>query len=262
MFEEGDDLQQQAEAEAPQPQAPTRPSMFADPVVRRMAFVAIGLVVLVLATVVGALLTGVFAPSGPRTLAEKELTTGAEAIRQGSTDPAVWGTYIAALVNAGQYSRAGNVIEDARASIDDSGTAEIPIGEARLRTAQGDYEQAIESADEAMEVLDADLEARLAAGGLIRQRAEISGHHENYYVAVLLKAYAFVALGEWEQAIENFDVYIERNPGAADILVDRGNAKVEIDDVAGAEADFRQALRFIPGSEEALAGLERIGVTP
>jgi tetratricopeptide (TPR) repeat protein len=227
-----------------------------------MAYASIGLVILFLATVAGALVTGLLAPSGPRTLAEKELAVSGEAVRQGSTAPGDWGRYVAALVDAGQYGRARSVLQDARGSIDDSGTAEIPLGEARLAAAQGQHESAVEHAEEAMEVLDADLEVRLASGGLIADRARISGQHNNYWVAALIAAYSYGELESWEEAVEKFDLYIDRNPGAADVLVDRGHAKAELGDTAGAEADFRAALRFIPDSEEALEGLEQIGVTP
>ncbi len=242
--------------------APARPSMFDDPLVRRMTFVAAGLVIVFLATVVGALVTGLLLPSGPRTLTEKEIAVAGEAVRAGSTDPEVWGTYIAALVDGGQYGRARSVIEDARRSIDDSGTAEIPLGEARLYSAQGQYERAIESVDEVKRILEADLETRLASGGRIREAALLDGLHPNYDIAALLKAYALVELGRHEDAVDEFTIFLERNRGASDVLVDRGNANREAGDTAAAEADYREAMRFIPDMPQAVEGLESIGVTP
>jgi Flp pilus assembly protein TadD len=55
-------------------------------------------------------------------------------------------------------------------------------------------------------------------------------------------------------------VYIAKHASAADILVDRGNAKIGMGDKAGAEKDFREALRYVPYDEEAKAGLKKIGV--
>lgn len=239
--------------------APRRAGIMADPLVRRMVYASVGLVILFLVAVLSVLATGVIAPTGPRTLAEKEIAVGRAAVSEGTTDTAVWGGYIAALVNNGDYSRARRVIQDGRASVSESSTAEFTLGEARLLNAQGDYQGAIEAADEVMTILDADLEARIAAGGLVKDRALISGQHENYFVAALLKAYAYESLGEWEQAIESFDIYIERNKGAADILVDRAEAKIEAGDIEGAEEDYRTSLKFIPDNEEALAGLDKIG---
>lgn len=254
---EQDDMPTPAPA-APQPAR--KPGMMSDPLVRRMAYASVGLVVLFLVTVLSLLVTGVMAPTGPRTIAEKEIAVGRAAVSQGTTDTAVWGGYIAALVNSGDYSSAKRVISDGRATLSESSTAEFTLAEARLLNAQKDYNGAIEAADKVMELLDADLEARLAAGGNIKKRAEISGHHENYYLAILIKAYAHQSLGEWEKAIEQFDIYIEREKGAADILVDRGKAKIEAGDLEGAEEDFRTALKFIPDSKDALAGLDKIGV--
>ena len=75
-----------------------------------------------------------------------------------------------------------------------------------------------------------------------------------------MKAQALVELGRWKDAVAAFDIYIRENRTASDILIDRGNAKAELKDKAGAEKDFREALRYVPYDEEAKAGLKRIGV--
>ncbi len=245
-------------ARTPEPRA-VRPSMFDDPLVRRMAWAATGLVVFVLLMILGVLVTGVIAPTGPRTLAEREILVGRLAVSKGSTDTAVWGAYLSTLIDAGQYATARRVLADGRASLSESSTAEFTLAEARLTRAQGKQETAIELADTAQDILVAEHKRRLAAGGFIKKTAEVDGYHENYYAAVLLKAYAFRDLKRWGDAIKQFDIYIGRHKGAADILIDRGNAKVEAGDKKGAEADFRQALKFIPDSAEALEGLKRIG---
>jgi hypothetical protein len=50
------------------------------------------------------------------------------------------------------------------------------------------------------------------------------------------------------------------NPTASDVFVDRGYAKIELKDNAGAEKDFRTALRFVPYDQQAKDGLKKIGV--
>jgi len=241
--------------------APTRRGIFQDPVVRTMTYVAVGLVVVFVATVVGALATGVISSTGPRTRAEKEVAVSGAAVLQGSKDPAVWGDYISALIASGQLSRAGDVIAQGKASIDDSATAELTLGEARLASAHGDYKQAIELADKAMKRLESVHKTALAAGGLTSKGAVIGGLPDNYYNATLLKAYAYQDMSSWSEAIKQFDAYIAHEAGAADILVDRANAKIKAGDKAGAEKDFRTALKYIPDSTEALAGLKSIGAT-
>lgn len=242
--------------------ARTRRGIFRDPLVRTMAYIAVGLVVIFAATVAGALATGVMASTGPRTRAEKEVAVSGAAVLQGSKDPAVWGDYIASLIASGQYSRANDVIVQGRSSIDDSATAVLTLGEARLASAQGDFKQAITLADKAMKRLEAVHQTALDSGGLVSKGAVIAGLPDNYYAATLLKAYAYGDLSSWTEAIKQFDVYLAHDPGGADILVDRANAYIKAGDKAAAEKDFRSALKYIPDSTEALSGLKSIGVTP
>lgn len=266
MYDEVDESQQQEEAlpqeaEPLTPPPPARQSMFADPVVRRLAFAAAVVVMLFLATVIGVLSSGMLAPTGPRTLTEQQLAVTRAAVSQGSENAADWGAYISALIDAGQLSRARSVISEARASVDDSSTAEFALAEARLLSAEGNYEAVIEAGERAMEQIQTAWDEAVAAGGREAQVAQLDGLHDNYYVAALIKADAFESLGDWESAIAQYDIYIARHRGAADILIDRGNAKVEAGDPEGAEADFRGALRFMPDDAEAQEALDRIGAS-
>lgn len=244
---------------------PARPkrqsSIFDDKVVRIMAFIATGVLILFLVTVVSALLTGVLQQTGPRTLMERELTVTGQAIDAGTTDASVWGQHISALVATGQYARARAVIADARESIDDSKTADITLGEVRLLRAQGEYQQALAAADRAIDQVGKHHDAEIAAGGVVGRAAELRGRHENYYTAKLLKAKIYEDMEDWEGALEYYTQFIEGSPGAADILVDRGNVKLRLGDESGAEADFREALRFDPYYPRAHDGLERIGAS-
>lgn len=245
----------------PQPARARKPGMLADPVVRNMALAAFAMVILFLALVMGVVLSGVTAPSGPRTLSENEVSVSGAAVRKGSTDSATWGTYISALIANGQYSQAKRVIEDAKASVDDSATAEFAVAEIRLSNAQKNYEQSITIASKAQKDIETVHQATLDGGGLKAKRAKLDGLYENWYILALLKADAYRAMGDSAKAVAEMDSYLVRYPAAADILIDRGNAKIEIKDNAGAEADFRAALKFVPGDPEALAGLAKIGAT-
>ncbi len=239
--------------------APARASMFQDPVVRVMTYVAIGLVVLFLATAVGAILTGVLSSNGPRTAAERQLLiASAWANAQGARGEA-WASYVDALVATGDLREARAVLDRARASVVSTWVPDLDLSEARLLRAQKRYAEAAEAADKAMEGYVAEQAARVAASGETTSGAGQTEPGENYYNAALVKAYAFVELRRWKDAVGMFDIYISKNLTAADILVDRGNAKVGMKDTAGAEKDFREALRFVPYDKEAKAGLTRIG---
>jgi len=239
----------------------TRRSMFADPVVRALAIVSAALVVLFLAGVVGLLSTGLLAPQGPRTLTEKELATARAAVSAGTTDTAMWGQYVAALVSAGQESRARSVLAEAREKLDDSTTGEFHLAEARIFMSEEDYEAAIKSAQSAMEQIQAKYDEGVAKGGLAGDRQKVAGLHDNYYISALIIAKASEGLGDWDAAIAHYDIYIAKFRGAADILVDRGNAKLEAGDAKGAKKDFEEALRFFPDSIEAREALDTIGAT-
>jgi len=76
-----------------------------------------------------------------------------------------------------------------------------------------------------------------------------------------LKADSYEGLGDWEKVIAELDSYLKEYPRASDILIDRGNAKIQMKDIAGAEKDFREALRFVPDDKEALDGLKKIGAS-
>jgi len=234
--------------------------MFDDPMVRTLGFVAFAIVVAFLIIALSAVLTGVTDRTGPRSLAEREVAVAGAAVSAGTKDPAVIGTYIAALISSGQYSRAEREIATARKSIDDSVTAEFTLAEARVLSARGKHQEAIRAGERALKQIDDAYKATLKLGGEKARVAQNDGLHQNYFDAVLVIAYANRELKQWDKTIEYFDIYIKANPSAADILIDRGNAKIETGDKAGAEADFRTALKYIPDSEEALSGLSRIGV--
>jgi len=231
-----------------------------DPVVRGMMFATLGLVLLFLTAVLGVLVTGVADRGAPATLAEKEIAVGEEAVRKGSTDTAVWMDYISALILNEQYARAEQTIEDGRAVLAKTAAPDLLLAEARLLSAQESYTPAIAKADEAMKQMKAALDKRVAAGGQEEKTATIEGLPDNYYSAVLVKALAFENLKQWDKVVEQYDIYLKEMPTAADILVDRAQAKAELGDTAGAEKDYRGALKFIPDNEEANAGLAEIGV--
>lgn len=248
---------------APEPaRKPSRRGMFHDPMVRGMAILAAGIVILFLATVLGALFTGVIGePTGPRTYQEKQLAVSAAALSTRAKDPAAWGDHIAALIDAGQYSNAERAIKKGRATTNDTATADFTLSEARLNRAQGKHKEAIQLGERALKQIQAAYDAAIKEDGDAGTLAKSDGLPENYYATVLVIGYSYVDLDQPKDAITYFDMYIARYGTAADILIDRGNAKAKLKDIEGAEQDFRTALRFIPDSPEALEGLSKIGAS-
>lgn len=239
---------------------PSRPQgILADPVVRAMVYAAVGLVLLIAGSLIGVLTTGIASPTGPRSVAERELLLAAARTR--GAKGAATTPYVDALIAAGDLSAARIAIGQARASLGATESAAgLDLAESRLLAQQGGFEGAAALADKAMKSYEATYRAGVAKGGKTADAARQRGYGEGYYNAALVKANALVELGRFEDAIAAYDIYIVENPTAADILVDRGNAKAELKDKPGAEKDFRTALRFVPYDDEAKTGLKKIGV--
>ncbi len=66
-------------------------------------------------------------------------------------------------------------------------------------------------------------------------------------------------MGDSARAIEQYTTFLYYQPTAANIYVRRGDVKADAGDSAGAEADYREALRFVADDQAALAGLKKIG---
>jgi tetratricopeptide (TPR) repeat protein len=243
--------------------AAPRSGVFRDPVVRKMTYAAYGLVILMLATVLSVLVTGVAAPTGPRTAAEQQLLLAAAQVRQPGARGDSWAPYVVALVNTGDLAGARAALAQARATADSSASApQVDLSEARLLKAETRYTEAIIAAQRAIDSVRSDYTKRVDSGGATATATLAAGLGATYYEALLVQAYSFAELRRWTEAVAQFDAYLKANPTASDIFVDRGNAKAELKDKAGAEKDFRQALRFVPYDEGAKAGLKRIGVAP
>jgi tetratricopeptide (TPR) repeat protein len=234
-----------------------RTSILDDPVVRRLTFVALGLVLLYLLTITSALVLGVLGASAPKTVVERDVQYYEALTMQDPTDTAVWLEYITALIEDGQYMKAQDVIDRATAAIDQSGTEDFSIAQAQLYFARGDYEQCTALADEIRSTLKAWYEESKATPGTAEAKGEPI--NDNYYLALVVKAEAQIALGDDEGAIDTLTLYLDDNPTAADVYVRRGDLRASAGDIAGAEADFREALRYIPDDAAALEGLRRIG---
>ena len=253
--------EQDAPKEKPQRSAPDRPpsGIFRDPAVRLMAYIAAGLVILFLVTVMGALITGVTAPTGPRTAAERDLMVASDQVKQGAVGEA-YAPYINALVATGDVSQARVALAQARASaVGTSPVTDLDLAEARILSAEKNYNDAAAMAGKAMKGYQAQYDQLVARGGAAASTAENVGLKGGYYEAALVKAYADVNQRKYSDAVAAFDIYMKQNPTAADILVDRGNAKADMKDRSGAEKDFRAALKFVPYDTEAKAGLKKIG---
>ncbi len=235
-----------------------RRSMFEDPMVRWMGAAALAMLVLYLATILGALLTGVISTAkAPRTAAERALAVAETRYQAKDRTAAEVGKYVDALIRMKRYSKAQSVIDATIKKVDQTRGAEITLEQARLYLAKGEYKKAIEEADKARAIMQARYDKEMSTDAVTESRSY--GLPEPYKSAVLVQADAYSALKDWDNAIIAYNDYLPLDEGAADIMVLRGLAKIQAGDTKGAEKDLKQALKYMPEDEKALAGLKKIG---
>lgn len=233
-----------------------------DPMVRALFITILLIIVLTLTTVVYALLTGVFGTGAPRNATEQRIVAAAAKVEAGSTEPVEWNVYIMALIDDERYDEAQQWIDKGKASLADQDiSADMVYMQADLYLAQGDLDKALQSADEALTTIKTTYESEKANSELTGNpsKAVAFGISGNYWELLLLKAEVFERQEKWSEALACYDEYLADNVTAATVFTQRGKVKEQLNDLAGAEADYRQTLAFIADNDEALAGLDRIG---
>jgi len=237
--------------------AKKKKSIWADPVVRALAVVASGLVILYLATIVGAFFMGVIGSTEPKTALERDLQNFQGTAMQSPNDPVAWREYALVLIRDKQYRKAQDVIDKATKAVDQSAGQELLLAQAQLQLSQKDYDEAIKTSDEVRKKLKAYYDKMVKKTG----SPEALGReiNENYWAALFVKAQAQRELKQNDAALKSLDEYLKQKPTAADVLVQRGELRAEAGNKEGAEADFKQALIFLPQDKAALEGLKKIG---
>lgn len=239
-----------------------RSGMFADPVVRRLAWIGAIMLIAFLATVVSALAFGVINPPAPRTAVEQELTLAEVKIDSGTANAVDWYEYIGALIATEQYTKAERMIESARsAGYEDPAKQYLLVAQVRLDIARGDYQEALDDSQTAMDALKAQLAIEEERYEQTKQPTTMiaDGLGDNYDTLRLNRAEAFEALGQMDDAIAELDAYLVENERAADILVWRGDLKAESGDTAGAIEDYKAASVYMPGDDAVDEKLKELG---
>lgn len=255
------DFFEQPESSAPSqtPAATEKPRALDDPMVRRLALIGAGMLILWLAGILSALVFGLLTPSDvPRTAAERSLMVYESALEETtSVDPLVWADYAKALTAAKQYSRSQSVINNAMKAVKSKKSA-VMLEQARLYVDRGDWSKALEWVKKTEAEIEKEIEKERKAQeaqGILTDPAKPRASKELY----LVKADALVGKGDEKAAIAAYDEHLELYPTSADVYVLRGDLKAEAGDKAGAEEDYRECLKYIPDFQPAIDGLEKIG---
>lgn len=247
----------------PKKKAANRRSMFKDPVVRRMGFVAGGLVIFYLMVIVSALVMGMLNTKLPKTAAERDLTLARTRVESGSTSERDWATYAQALMDARQYGRAQAIIDQAkRAKLADPRQRHLDLAQTRLYFAEGKYDQTIKAADAGMQVLKKQLKADKVAYQKTKKTTTLLalGYGENYYSMLAMKGMALEKLGKDKDVLKVINEYLEYKPRASDMLEWRGDVYVRLGEKSKAEADYKEARRYLGLDTKGIdAKLEKLG---
>jgi tetratricopeptide (TPR) repeat protein len=233
-----------------------------DPVVQWLIITIIVVIILWLASLVSAMMWGLLsAPTVPRTSAERDLMALSTQVEGGKANTQVYARYVATLISAGQLSKAEEALtQSLKTSKKDR--SYLYAEQADLAYARKDYAGAVAAADKAMTEANKELKAFVDANVAAERKATAGAVvPASYSQAALTKAESLLALKKWALAIKTLDVYLKQNPTDADILTQRADAKVQVGDKVGAAVDYREALKFIPDYQPAIAGLKRIGAS-
>jgi len=211
-------------------------------------------IIVILAVVATVVLYGLEVSKAPRTTAERAVAISEAATREKPKIAQNWVDLTYAYVAADRFADA------AQASANGKKVENLPafyIADAYLLEQQGKTAEAIEAYEiaktRATEYHDERVRAAMEVG------AKFATPNYDLADAAIFKGRLLVSDGDAAAALTEFDIALKVDPKMSDVLVERATVKLTLGDTDGARADYTQALRFIPGMPEALAGLEKVG---
>jgi len=209
--------------------------------------VAIGFVfVTMLSVLLYFVVTGAINPPAPRTAYEARISTLESVIQTEPENGGAWSDYIRAWTGVQDYESAGKAWQDATEVLEGrpDQLIQVDLAWAQSLMLQNRYAEAIE---QAQVVIDSEDEAQAVLVENLGLRAELGIAGTGTLVpAHVLQGGSYAALEEWEQAVDAFSEALALAPVAADVLVSRGRAYLELGMEAEARADFETAAQFIP----------------
>ncbi len=204
-------------------------------------------------------LTGVVDPPAPRTALEARIDMIETYLEQNPNNGALWADYILAQTSLSRYPDARSAWEEAQVVLADLADELIQadLAWAQSLIFQARPEDAIVQADHVIDSNSAAVEAIGRKNPMMAQMDIIDTGMLG--PAWVVKANAYVALGEWDDAVEAYTMALEYDPRGADLLILRAGVYYELGDLDAARADAREALRFLPDDRRAQAILEQLG---
>ncbi len=225
-----------------------------------LAALVAALVVTILAGLIATIWYASIVGDTPRTEPERRVAMYEVAVTEQPDDFKSWAGLILAYTDVGRYSDAEDVYSQYVEYSGESTSALNPVvmvTHADIAYAQEDYEEALKRYEKARE-------ASLELDEATRKENEAAGISYNppssYTISSTLGvARSYEQLGRHDEALEYYDLVVEMDPLAADILVERAKVYIELGQTDKARADLERAIELDPYLEDAqdlLAELE------
>lgn len=250
-------------AQTPTQGVPSRKKMKPkkDPLVPILGILVAGTIIAILGLFVGALVLGYFGSSrGPQTRTELVLARSEGAWKNRKSDIAVWAPYIDALIDAKQYTKAQEIINQGLVKFKDTDTYDyfIPSSQAFLYFAKKDYQGAINQANKIQD-LQTKAYKKMLNSKVNPNRAKSYGIAEKYYDLSLLKIGAYEKLNKLDDAIATAKKYLETKTNESGVWYDLGNLYLKQKKTDLAKQAFDNALKYDPENEMYLSARKKLG---
>lgn len=224
-----------------------------DPVASWLLKVVLALVVVLLVTTIALVLFLVTLREAPRTVAERDIRAAETAVKEHPETVDGWTKLVYAYASAKRYDDAISTARKGRAT---TGKNVLLLAEADVLRSAGRYSEALKVYDLAdPAVSKAETEAAAAAKKIgIYVPLSDSTLARVYYGRALTKQ----ALDDVSGAIFDLEQAKQLAPQSASVLVLLGDLHAQTGNTDKARESYEAALRFVPDSPEALAGLEKL----
>lgn len=245
----------------PQISSQTRNIDKKDPVVATLWILITGTIIAILAFVVGALVLGYFGSShGAQTRSQADLYRNESDWSMEKDSPQAWAAYADSLINAKQYAKAQDIINQAAEKFAKTDTYDYYAqrSQAFLYFAKKDYQGAIDEAVKAQALMSTAYQKELKKNEL-PNKAKAYGISDNYGEMTLLQAGCYEALKKDDQVISLLEGYVKAHPREAGVWYDLGRAYARKNDNAKALKAFDTALKYMPGDAEIIAAKAKLG---
>jgi tetratricopeptide (TPR) repeat protein len=224
---------------------------------RLLVYAIFLLIITMLSIILYGFLAGMLDPPAPRTRTE---AVAAEMEAKTKAQPGngkAWADYAEALYASGDKSGARDVLTRGRLSVTNKTIIELDNAELHLLLLDGNSAEVLKRSTAYVQTA---IDLRAVEAATNKQKGIVVSYdrldNDSLITLFTLRATAEANLGNFKDAIVDFDNALKLDPQAADLITLKGWAKLRSGRKADAAKDFKQALQFLPGDLSATNGLK------